>query len=359
VSRREKTTAAAVSSRLAFRKTLIAAVAVLTLGAVFALSRLNVRHKATVIPTSLDLTVAVLGAAVDVKWNPSSLAVSNSERGALDFLDGADVRRIELNQAQLRAGHYEYVPEKPDLTCVMAVYRNHNIFVAEARSVYVNFPQTPAKPSLQEQPAGPPRASDAPLAAKRALENGTGLAQGQGDETRRIVISQLTQRGPDQEPPTHSRAVTFTPPPTGAQTAPTTRLEEPPELGGADESSPAVLPTVAGVSVAAPPINTLPIAADAPPLTFSAAAPIARVSPVVPQAARSAIHDGVSIRVAVEVDREGKVTGARPVDATDPIEKLLVPTAVRAARLWRFDPARRDGTPVPSETVVVFQFARN
>jgi hypothetical protein len=348
---RESRAAEAHSPRRRFRKTAMAAVVAIVMGAAFGLSRLMVPQKPAAIPVHLELTVELHDSVVDVKWNPRSPLVSDSERGALDFVDGPGVRRIDLNQAQLRTGHYQYVSRNADLTCLMTVYRDHNILVAEERSVHVNPGRTP---SLLAERLAAPQASDEQPAAKHTPEQATARVQGQGDETMRIVMSQ--QQRPDGEPQARLRAVTFTPPPAGVRTVSEPRLENPPQLGQA-VSDPAVL-AVAVSPIAAPPVVAQPVADD-PPLTFSAAAPIARVSPVVSPATRSAIRESVSIRVAIQVDPEGKVTGARPVDATDPIEKLLAQPAVQAARLWRFDPARRNGAPVASETVVVFQFARN
>ena len=72
-----------------------------------------------------------------------------------------------------------------------------------------------------------------------------------------------------------------------------------------------------------------------------------------------AIPRDVSIRVAVQIDREGRVKDARPLNDKDATERLLAKNAVQAARRWRFNPARRDGIPIASETVLVFQFAKN
>jgi outer membrane biosynthesis protein TonB len=107
------------------------------------------------------------------------------------------------------------------------------------------------------------------------------------------------------------------------------------------------------------PASQPPIAVDSASATFSVAVPIARESPVLSPAAWSAIQHEVSLRVAVDVNSEGHVTGAKALDASDPIEKLLAPHAEQAIHLWRFNPARRNGTPVASTAVVLFQFGKN
>jgi TonB family protein len=64
------------------------------------------------------------------------------------------------------------------------------------------------------------------------------------------------------------------------------------------------------------------------------------------------------VEVKVNVDAEGRVSDARPLNASGSSQRLLGPTAVQAAKLWLFEPARRDGQPVASETVLKFDFAR-
>jgi hypothetical protein len=70
------------------------------------MSKLGASRRTAAAPVSLGMTVEVHGAVLEVKWNPASPVVGDSE-GALDFTDGPDVNRIELNQAQLRVGHFD------------------------------------------------------------------------------------------------------------------------------------------------------------------------------------------------------------------------------------------------------------
>src|ERR1700686_4838087 len=73
-------------------------------------------------------------------------------RGALDIVDGTGVRRIDLNQAQLLSGHYEYFPNQLDFTCLMTVFRNNNAFVGATQYVHLNLPQNVTPASLSERP---------------------------------------------------------------------------------------------------------------------------------------------------------------------------------------------------------------
>jgi TonB family protein len=65
----------------------------------------------------------------------------------------------------------------------------------------------------------------------------------------------------------------------------------------------------------------------------------------------------VVVHVRVVVDAAGRVTAAEPVPGKGAVSGFLGNSAATAAKLWRFDPARADGKPVPSEVVLVFRFA--
>jgi hypothetical protein len=58
----------------------------------------------------------------------------------------------------------------------------------------------------------------------------------------------------------------------------------------------------------------------------------------------------------VNIDASGKVVSAKAVDAVTPEQKLLAAPAAQSALLWRFEPARRNGEAVPSDSVLSFQF---
>jgi len=59
------------------------------------------------------------------------------------------------------------------------------------------------------------------------------------------------------------------------------------------------------------------------------------------------------------VDERGSVTRAELVEKTGPVSwSVAAEPALQAARAWRFEPARRDGRPVPSSALVTFRFNR-
>ncbi len=84
---------------------------------------------------------------------------------------------------------------------------------------------------------------------------------------------------------------------------------------------------------------------------------IHRVPPVVPLSIKPRINGTIPIDVRVRIDAEGRVTSAAPV-AKQPsgLHAYLAGRALEAARLWRFEPARENGRPVPGTETIHFVF---
>jgi hypothetical protein len=310
---------------------------------IFAVSRLSLSRKSGADPGQLGLSAELHGEIVEVKWNPASPAIRDSERGALEIVKGADVNRIELNQSQLRAGHFSvYTPAPTDLACFFSLYRGQNVFIGSMQSVHLNLPQTEAAASFPEQPIDP-----APATLEPSIGN-LSPAKPRNEKTLRTAKSSLhRKKRPGGRTLVRSGVVSFTPPPVVNRPTPVPRTEDPPELEKSGLSTAALIPNLPSA-----------LSAFEPPLTF-APIPIKRVNPALPRPASLAIPRDVSIRVAVQIDREGRVKDARPLNDEDATERLLAKNAAQAARRWRFNPARRDGIPIASETVLVFQFAKN
>ena len=125
----------------------------------FALGHISASRKSVAYPDQLGLSAELHDSIVEVKWNPESPTVRDSERGALE-ITGTGVNRIELSQAQLRGGQfYVYTAIQTDLKCFFSLYRNQNFFVGATQNVHLSLPQTEAVVSLPEQPTDPPPAT--------------------------------------------------------------------------------------------------------------------------------------------------------------------------------------------------------
>lgn len=86
---------------------------------------------------------------------------------------------------------------------------------------------------------------------------------------------------------------------------------------------------------------------------------IHRAPPVIAAGIRPRINGTIPIDVRVHVDERGRVTSAAPVRKPQGgLNTYLADAAVKAARQWRFEPARDNGKPVPGVQVIHFVFER-
>jgi hypothetical protein len=81
-----------------------------------------------------------------------------------------------------------------------------------------------------------------------------------------------------------------------------------------------------------------------------------RVAPDVPDGIRPRITSPIAIDIKVEIDREGRVAKATPVQHRDGLVDYLGKRAVIAAKKWTFAPAKRAGQPVGSTRTIHFVF---
>jgi TonB family protein len=84
---------------------------------------------------------------------------------------------------------------------------------------------------------------------------------------------------------------------------------------------------------------------------------IAKVAPTFPPELQAFAVKRKIIEVKVTIDKNGKVSNAEAIPQ-EAISQFLVNSAVKAARSWRFQPARRDNEPISSESVLQFVFGR-
>jgi TonB family protein len=78
--------------------------------------------------------------------------------------------------------------------------------------------------------------------------------------------------------------------------------------------------------------------------------------PDVPRKARETIQGKVRVNVRVRVDPSGRVSGAK-LDSPGP-SKYFSELALKAARRWKFDPAKVDGSNVASQWILRFEFGK-
>jgi len=113
---------------------------------------------------------------------------------------------------------------------------------------------------------------------------------------------------------------------------------------------------VAADAVSARPVSEIPEEAGTPSLTRQAARYRDNPAPPYPGPARRRGHEG-TVLLAVEVLVKGTTGRIHVVKSSG--HPLLDDAALQAAREWRFEPAMKNGTPVPSWVEVPVRFVLN
>jgi len=143
---------------------------------------------------------------------------------------------------------------------------------------------------------------------------------------------------------------------------------EPPSLGSEPPvaAPAAVVPTVPlsapVVESPAPPpppvraMNTTTINLPAVSHTLVAPRVIHQVTPAVPRGVGPIVSE-VEVDVEVRIDNKGKVTDARVRSTRGAAAELLTIEALKAAQLFRFQPAEENGRAVPAVTILTFRFS--
>ena len=127
---------------------------------------------------------------------------------------------------------------------------------------------------------------------------------------------------------------------------------------------PEIVPPRAELVIPAPPSAAVSNAEQGPPqlpskTSFVGPQIIYRVNPAVPLDVRSLISGETQIDVTVKIDAAGKVTDAQVTSTQGAVARLVAVEAIKAARLFRFQPARENGRTVQSRMVLTFRFRRS
>jgi TonB family protein len=248
--------------------------------------------------SGIQLELHPSGSALKVQWNPASSAVAQGFSGILTVRDGARQLQIPLDRHQLETGSTVYYPESGWVQVRLEVYRDGTHFTGETVAMATGLPKPPL-----------PGATQGPAAAAPADE------------------SQRPKRIPEKPPAKKIRSIRKTP------TKPSRRhpsLVAQNSTGSADRAT-----------------------------RYEAAVPIRKVRPSVPEELRSRLPDLTSVVIRVEIDAKGNVVGATPEESLTGTQKQLAQQAMEAARQWRFRPARRNGEPVESQSLLRFDFERD
>lgn len=240
-----------------------------------------------------------------VRWNGSAAAIRDSVRGVLEVQDGPYRRSWELNTDQLRTANIYYAPAGADIQFRLEVWG---------------------------------RTGEPVVEAVRMLSAGL-LAAGAVPEP----IPAQTPARLAQTPPERSLPRSQPRPPTVARTESVSSADR------VDDSGPTLRPRTVHFNYRDRRPGETPASGD-----LDRPRPVRQVDPTLPRA--TALKGGVDLGVKVSIDQTGRVTGAQVVSRKGPVNSQLADSALSAARLWRFEPATRDGKPVASNAVLDFHF---
>jgi len=256
-------------------------------------------------------------------------------------VDGTSLRKIPLTPSQLRSSDaIAYTPQSIAVDFQLDVYHNRDRSSDENLVVVGLLPPIPEPVVGQETAGRVPADKERP---RTKIQRHFTAAAGPPPPQMATLDQSKLQAPPKPTPsmPSPETTLTFPPMPAAAPL-----LAEP-------------LAIVVPYRPDPPPILAPPQLDVAPqPISYVAPVPVRKVSPAVPLSLRSLVQHDISIEVSVSIDAEGKVMSAALVKTRGSGQKLLSPSAVQAAMLWRFEPARRNGQPVDSQAVLKFDFER-
>jgi hypothetical protein len=289
-------------------------------------------------PATLGLVAQRQTSDVQLTWNRESAPIAAATSGVLSIEDGAVRREIPLAASQLRSGSVLYSPASGEVTMQLTVSTPAGP-VSESVMVVLSSAGPPKTYPLSSSPASTPPKSPAALVVKPSKPFG-------GNP---VVISS----SPDTPPAlTDAPPVTVNPPEASVRIPPVVapQPQAPPPIQQ-EPPPPSPEPTATVPTPAAPPQR------QPAPSNYIPPKPISKAGPKFPVELKTHVTKPHLVEVRVSIDEHGRVTHADAVPQKG-ISEFFVEATVSAARLWRFEPARRDNQPVASEMTLQFLLDR-
>ena len=297
-------------------------------------------------PTTLGLAAQRQATDVQLTWNREASAINTATSGVLSIEDGASRREIPLAPSQLRSGSVLYSPASGEVTMQLTVATPAGA-VSESVLVVLSSAEAPVKtyrlsppPASSASPPSPP--VDLVVKASKPFAG----------------VPVVMSSSPDPAP-----ALTDAPPVTVTSTPTAVSIPAvvPPQPQPQPQSAPPPVETpaqpAAPVAATASPAPQQPAVAQYSIPNFTPARPITKAAPKFPTELKTHVTKPHLVEVRVSIDQNGRVTHAAAVPQKG-ISEFFVQATVSAARLWRFEPARQDNQPVPSEMTLQFLLDR-
>jgi hypothetical protein len=279
---------------------------------------------------------------VQLTWNRESPAIAAATSGVLAIEDGNTRRQIPLNASQVHSGSVLYSPASGQVVMQLAVTTPSGN-ISESVMVVLSTAAAPKTIPVSPQSAPPPLDPAAPAPAPKASKPFAGIP---------VVISSSPEEPAPSltEPPSVNMA--------SAQASSAIPAVVSSQLQGPPPMQPPIQPPVQPPPAQAPQASTAAANPDPPRLpavthSYIPARPITKADPQFPVELKTHVTKPHLVEVKVNIDQHGKVTRAEAIPQKG-ISEFFVAATVAAARLWRFEPARRDNQPVPSEMTLQF-----
>jgi protein TonB len=290
-------------------------------------------------PAILGLVAQRQTSDVQLTWNRESSSIAAATSGILSIEDGAARREIPLSASQIHSGSVLYSPASGEVTMQLTVTTPAGP-VSESVLVVLSS-AGPLKTYPLSSPESTPLNSPSALVVKPSKPF-AGNA---------VVISSSPEAPPDlTEPPPVAAN-----PPEASVRMPAVEAPQPQAPPPVQQQAPLPSPE----PTATVPIST-PIAPPQPSATtsnYTPPRPISKAAPKFPVELKTHVTKPHLVEVRVSIDEHGRVTRADAVPQKG-ITEFFVEATVSAARLWRFEPARRDNQPVASEMTLQFLLDR-
>lgn len=292
----------------------------------------------------LDLQAQRQDGDLKVTWSRDATAVLRATSGVLTIEDGTK-RQLTLDPTLVHRGSILYAPTTDQVKIELTI----------------STPQGPASDSFFVilPTGGPPRLTARTMDATSRSERGeTAPPSGFGEQhraTRAFALPAMPQTAEtgalfavlDESPPVRAGVAVLV----SALPALLPQLPDPPAPGSAEEPRPDLgRPDNSGSSPKSP---VRAAQAYEPP------AVVKRATPSYPPSLRAMISVLTSVQVRVSIDESGRVVTVDHIPQDRALPPLIVKSAMDAARMWKFAPARKDNKPIPSEVILRFQFRPN
>jgi hypothetical protein len=351
----------------------------------------------------LDLSAMQQGNAVQLVWNSQSPDVARAAEGRLSIMDGKLETYTHLKAAELGEGMFRYFPSSGSVRFRLDVLRTDGKWVSEAVAIILpkaspspsQLPSGALNPDLNTKPNDhpPPALPAMPPVVSRAarpeLPRASGSVAAAPSRAETPATTPRSQPAPLATPPSAlapapPAKVSIDRPPQGKvdlpDTPPVSPPARPPEVSPpVAASQPAISPLPPApepakslpvdrpdkpVSIDKPVSEDKPVSIDTP-RPAEKAAPAAEITPPVPiqlpqpilsPSLKGMVTREIQIQVKLRINAAGRVVSAEPVGGQGALAVSLGKIAAETARLWKFQPARQNGQPVPSVVDIQFKF---